>query len=212
MALAMLASCALLENEYDHSAVSEQDSARAFDLIDQSVRLNEESDYAHFVRGRLLLQVRREHDLAIAEAERALELNPNYPYAYALLGYAMICRGEPERGMTLIEKALRADPRRAKVAYFEYLAIGNFLLGDYAAALKLAENAAQRIGYLPYLRILLAIFHASLGQPDRARAEVEALLEVAPDATIGTIKRPPFKNEIDSGRFLDSLRKAGLPE
>ncbi len=212
MALAMLASCALLDNEYDYRAVSEQDAARAFDLIDQSVRLNEESDYAHFVRGRLLLQIRGEHSLAIAEADRALELNPNYTYAYVLLGYATICRGDPERGMTLIEKASRADPRRARFAFFEYLAIGKFLLGDYAAALDLAETAAQRAGYLPYLRILLAIFHALQEQPEKARAHVEALLEVAPDASIETIRRPPFKEEADLDRFLDGLRKAGLPE
>ena len=212
MALAMLASCALLENEYDYRAVSEQDSARSFDLIDQSVQLNEESDYAHFVRGRLLLEVRREHSLAIAEAERALELNPNYLYGYVLLGYATICRGDPERGMALVEKALRADPRRVRFAYFEILAIGKFLLEDYAAALELAETAAQRAGYLPYLRVLLAVFHAALGQADKARAQVEALVEVAPDATVRTIRRPPFKDEADTDKFIDGLRKAGFPE
>ena len=212
MALAMLASCALLENEYDYRAVSEQDSARSFDLIDRSVQLNEESDYAHFVRGRLLLEVRREHNLAIAEAERALVLNPNYPYAYVLLGYATICRGDPERGMTLIEKAIRADPRRSRFAYFEYLAIGNFLLGDYAAALESAETAAQRVGYLPYLRTLLAIFHASLGQLEKAQAQVKALLEIAPDATIETIRRPPLEEEADLEKFTDGLRRAGFPE
>ena len=212
MALAMLASCALLENEYDYRAVSEQDSARSFDLIDRSVQLNEESDYAHFVRGRLLLEVRREHNLAIAEAERALVLNPNYPYAYVLLGYATICRGDPERGMTLIEKAIRADPRRSRFAYFEYLAIGNFLLGDYAAALESAETAAQRVGYLPYLRTLLAIFHASLGQLEKAQAQVKALLEIAPDATIETIRRPPLEEEAVLEKFTDGLRRAGFPE
>jgi tetratricopeptide (TPR) repeat protein len=212
MALAMLASCVLLENEYDYKAVSEQDSARAFDLIDRSVQINEESDYAHFVRGRLLLQVRREHDLAIAEAERALELNPNYPYAYALLGYATVCRGDPGRGIPLIEKALHADPRRARAAYLEYLAIGNFLSENYAVALKQAENAAQRAGYLPYLRILLAVLHALLGQTEKAHAQVQAVLEAAPDAAIRLIRRPPFKNEMDVDRFLGGLRKAGFPE
>jgi TolB-like protein/lipopolysaccharide biosynthesis regulator YciM len=212
MALAMLASCALLENEYDYKEISEQDSARSFDLIDRSVQLNEESDYAHFVRGRLLLEVRREHSLAIAEAERALELNPNYLYGYVLLGYATICRGEPERGMALVEKALRADPRRTRFAYFEILAIGKFLLEDYAAALDLAETAAQRAGYLPYLRVLLAVIHAEMGQIEKAREQVEALIEVAPEATIESIRRPPFKDEADTKRFIEGLRHAGFPE
>ena len=76
----------------------------------------------------------------------------------------------------------------------------------------MAETAAQRAGYLPYLRILLAVFHASLGQTEKARAQVEALLEVEPDATIQTIRRPPFEDEADTDRFLDGLRKAGFPE
>ncbi len=143
---------------------------------------------------------------------RLWRLNPNYPHAYVLLGYATICQGDPERGMTLIEKAIRADPRRSRFAYFEYLAIGNFLLGEYAVALESAEVAAQRAGYLPYLRILLAILHTALGQPEKAQAQVEALLEVAPDATVQTIRRPPFKDEAATDRFLDGLRKAGFPE
>ena len=212
MALAMLASCVLLENGYDYKAISEQDSARAFDLIDRSVQVNEESDYAHFVRGGLLLQIRGEHDLAIAEAERALELNPNYPYAYALLGYAMICRGDHGRGMPLIEKALQAEPRRARAAYFEYLAIGCFMSEEYAVALKQTEIAAQRAGYLPYLRILLADFHALIGQTEKALAQVQAVLEAAPDAKISLIRRPPFENETDVNRYVDGLRMAGFPE
>ena len=212
MALAMQASCVLLANEYGHRELSEADAARAFDLIDRSVRINEESDYTHYVRCRLLLLVRRAHDLAIAEAERALELNPNYTYAHALLGYALICQGDPGRGMPLIEKALRADPRRARnVDFFEYLAIGHFVSGDCARALEWTEKAALRTGYLPSVRILLAIFHALLEQPEKAHAQVRAVLAVAPDATIETIKRPPFKNEADINRYLHGLRKAGFP-
>ncbi len=212
MALAMRASCVLLENEYDYKKVSGSDSARAFDFINRSIQINEESDYAHFVRGKLLLWVRREHELAIAEAERALELNPNYTYAYALLGYATTCWGYPERGMPLIEKALRADPRHDEISFFAYLAIGNFLLGKYALAQTWTEKAAQRVGYLPYLRILLAVFHASLEQPEKAHAHVLAVLESAPDATLASIKRPPFKNQTDVDRYSYGLRMAGFPE
>ncbi len=212
MALAMRASCVLLENEYDYKKVSESDSARAFDFINRSIQINEESDYAHFVRGKLLLWVRREHELAIAEAERALELNPNYTYAYALLGYATTCWGYPERGMPLIEKALRADPRHDEISFFAYLAIGNFLLGKYALAQTWTEKAAQRVGYLPYLRILLAVFHASLEQIEKAHVHVLAVLETAPDATLDSIKRPPFKNQTDADRYSYGLRMAGFPE
>ena len=113
----------------------------------------------------------------------------------------------------MIEKALRVDPRRARnVTFFEYLAIGNFLSENHALALEWAQKSAQRTGYLPYLRILLAIFHASLEQPEKAQAQVREVLQVAPDASIATIKRPPLKNETDLKRYLDGLRKASFPK
>ena len=111
----------------------------------------------------------------------------------------------------MIEKALRADPRRARAAYLEYLAVGSFVSEDYAAAVKQAENAAQRAGYLLPLRIMLAVFHALLGQPEKAHAHVQAVLEAAPDAAIPLIRRPPFKNQRDVDRYIDGLRKAGFP-
>ena len=115
--------------------------------------------------------------------------------------------------MPLIEQALRVDPRRARnVTFFEYLAIGNFLSENYAIALEWAEKSAQRTGYLPYLRILLAIFYASLKQSEKAQDQVQEVLKVAPDASIATIKRPPFKNETDLNRFLDGLRQVGFSE
>ncbi len=61
-------------------------------------------------------------------------------------------------------------------------------------------------------RVLLADFHAMLGQAEKAHAQVQAVLEAAPDAKISLIRRPPFENETDVNRYVDGLRMAGFPE
>ena len=213
MALAMSASCILLVNELDYRDIPEPDATEAFDRIERSIRLNEESDYAHYVCGRLLLHLRHRHDLAIAEAERALELNPNYTYAIALLGFAIICRGDPERGIPMIERALRADLRRAgSFNFIEYLALGHFLAARYDLAIEWREKAAQRAGYLPETRFFLASCFALLDRLEEARAQLQTALEAAPDARLAELRKLPFKDPAADRRFRDGLRKAGMPD
>jgi adenylate cyclase len=46
-----------------------------------------------------------------------------------------------------------------------------------------------------------------------ARKHTTLALEARPDFSVATWgKRLPYKNEADLQRFLDGLRKAGLPE
>lgn len=47
---------------------------------------------------------------------------------------------------------------------------------------------------------------------EEARAHAALALEARPDFSVGAWgKRLPYKNEADLQRFLDGLRKAGLP-
>ena len=181
--------------------------------IERSIQLNEESDYAHYVRGRLLLHFRKQIELAVAEAERALELNPNYTYAHALLGFATICLGDPDRGIPLIEKALRADARRAgNYNFIEYLSLGHFSAGRYDLALNCRLRAAQRSGYRPWTRFFLASCHAHLQQNDDARTQLRSAMEIVPEATIGSLRTLPFVDRAVDQRFRSGLHQAGMPE
>ena len=211
MALAMSASCITLVNEYDYQPLPNDEADRAFELVDRAVRLNDESDYAHYVRGKLLLGVRRDHDLAIREAERALQLNPDYTYGLALLGYATACKGDTETGIALIEKAVRADPRRAgTVDFCQYAGIAEFVAGHYESAIRWLERACQGVGQTPKLCFVLASSYALLGQLEPASGYVDTALAQAGDARVENIQTPPFARTQDEARFLDGLRKAGL--
>jgi len=48
---------------------------------------------------------------------------------------------------------------------------------------------------------------------EEAQAHTELALKVTPNFSVGAWdKRLPYKSEADLQRFLDGLRKAGLPE
>lgn len=73
------------------------------------------------------------------------------------------------------------------------------------------EFKAANPGFTP-ARIALAACHAATDRLDEARAEIEAVLEVKPDYTLAFARDVlPFKESDTLERFLELLRRAGLP-
>ncbi len=58
----------------------------------------------------------------------------------------------------------------------------------------------------------MASVYVRLGRIEEARAEVAKYLEAYPDRTMKDIRKFPFKDPAQTERYLDDLRKAGLPE
>jgi len=60
---------------------------------------------------------------------------------------------------------------------------------------------------------LLAASLSALGQADKAKAALAGLLAVAPGATIANTRAGvPWKQPEVMERYLDTLRRAGLPD
>jgi tetratricopeptide (TPR) repeat protein len=97
---------------------------------------------------------------ALAEARKALSLNPNEPWAHAALGYALIWK-QPQEAMAPCQRAIALNPNFAVAHYFLAVALtvsGN--CNDAFAHADTAECLAQRD--------LLA--HGYTGAPDNVRA------------------------------------------
>ncbi len=59
----------------------------------------------------------------------------------------------------------------------------------------------------------LAAAYAATGQDEKARATMKAFLDKKPGRTIATYKHPRlYKRKEDRDRYLNLLRKTGMPE
>ncbi|KAK9883043.1 hypothetical protein WA026_001251 [Henosepilachna vigintioctopunctata] len=81
-------------------------SALAQDLT----RLNEHSPVTWCVSGNCM-SLHKEHDSAIKFFQRAVQVDPNFTYAYTLLGHEYITTEELDKAMSCFRNAIRLDPR-----------------------------------------------------------------------------------------------------
>jgi tetratricopeptide (TPR) repeat protein len=119
----------------------------------------------------------RQHDAAIAEFERATELNPNLTDHH--FAWALLVTGEPIRAIRTLEAHMRFDPfylpRVPSLLGFAY-----YLHGRYADALAQLQKAASRAPNHGHCRRYLAATYAQLGQLDKAREEAAEALRIEP--------------------------------
>ena len=55
--------------------------------------------------------LQKEHDVAIRFFQRAMQVDPNFPYAYTLLGHEYVLIEELDKAMAAFRNAIRIDPR-----------------------------------------------------------------------------------------------------
>jgi len=154
------------------------------------------------------LLYRRRHDEALAEYTHAIALNPNDSDIIAEYADALVYMGQPMKSVELLEKAMRLNPYYPDW-YLWYLADAYDSLGQYSDVIA----TVQRMEDPSEGRRLLAISYAHLGMMHEARAAAAEVLRLHPGFTISQWRhRPPFREGVAYERYLEGLRKAGLPE
>jgi TolB-like protein/Tfp pilus assembly protein PilF/class 3 adenylate cyclase len=83
-------------------------------LIDRAMALAPNSPEAHFVLGLFFYRGRRQYETALAEFNRALELQPNNALARQYCAWVYRRRGEWERALADFQRAQELDPRDAR--------------------------------------------------------------------------------------------------
>jgi adenylate cyclase len=187
-------------------------SYEAYELAKRAVALEERNEYAHWVMGMIDLY-RGDHNKAIAEYQRAIELNPNCSLAYGSLGTAFNYIGEFDKSIRNNEIAIRSDPMDISIAFrFTSIALAHYLAGRYGEAEEWARKAVYRKPSWYMGHTMLAASLAQLNRLKEAKDTVDKYLQIFPHARLSALKEHPFKNPNDALRLEEGLRKAGLPE
>jgi adenylate cyclase len=212
-AMTLIANCHSHDVFLGYSKDTERSIAAALDLIQRAISIDEESFYAHWVKGNLELWYLRRHSAAINEFNRSLQLNPNFHLAIGNLGMAQAFGGEPEKGIEQIERSIRADPRSPGTFFrLQHLAECHFIAGRYQEALDWLDKCLLRHGNYEDVLRLMTICQSHLGRIEEARATLQKWRGLFPASTIANVYRPPYQNSADLKRYLDGLRHAGLSE
>ncbi len=184
---------------------------RAFEAAKKAVALDDSLPLAHTYLGWAYVW-RKQYEEAIAEGERAIALDTNFAEAYARLGEILSLAGRPEEGLGLVKKAMRLDPHYPPT-YLNYLGRAYYAMGQYEEAVAALKRSLTRNPNILSPHRTLAVIFSELGRKEEARAEVAEILRISPRASLeGQRERVPFKDQAVSERYLESLRKAGLPE
>ncbi len=155
---------------------------------------------------------RRQHEQAIAEVKRAIFLDPNFAEGYARLGIILTYAGRPGEGIDLVKKAMRLDPHYPPL-YLFYLGHAQYLVGQYEEAIAVLKRSFTRNPDQLPSHLDLAVIYCELGRKEEARSEVAEVLRISPRASLeGQRERMLFKDQAVLERYLENLRKAGLPE
>lgn len=179
-------------------------------LADRAAQLDDSDPWAHLALG-FAAFVERRTNVAAAEFQHALALNPNFAAAHGYLGWALVFDGQVEQANEHLEEAIRLSPQDAQNAIFNTgLAIVHYLAGRYAEALRYSRKALQqRSAFTAGYRIYCASL-AQNGQIDEAEKALARLKESHPDLSVAWIEQNVPYTRGPMEKFLEGMRKAGL--
>jgi TolB-like protein/class 3 adenylate cyclase/Flp pilus assembly protein TadD len=189
----------------------EQNYEEAFGLAQRAVALDARYPNARFALG-LACMYTHLPDRAMAELCQAIELNPSFAAAYAILGHQLTYAGRPEETIPLVEKGIRLSPTDPRLfIWLPALAAAHYQLGHYQQAVEAGRrswtlNRNRPVG----LRYAVAGL-AQLGRIEEARAALTELSRFDENlASFERLARRLYKEGDPVDHLLDGLRKAGM--
>jgi tetratricopeptide (TPR) repeat protein len=212
MAFADLSIANHFESVFGWSRDSAQSFARSGEAARRAAAIDDGDAYAHsalaifdFFSGR--------HEEARRRLRRALDLDPNSVFARGYLGVSYAFVGDYEAALTHIDESIRLSPRDPLLIIWHLCKGWAALLSErYREAVEFTTSAVEANAEFPDNYAVLAAAHGHLGNAAPARAALDELLRRMPGLSASDERlNRPFGSAAQRERFLEGLRKAGLP-
>ena len=195
----------------------QQDEARAEQLLLEAIAGDANSFRARQALG-LLRRLQNRLDESRIEFETAIALVPNYAPAFCQLGMTLICLGQPEAAIPVIQKGIRLGPHdTASPSAYGMLSLAHLLLGDVEKAIEFSRMARARNPqlYFPHLTLAAALAlkdelneaRGALAEGTKLRPEFASLAQLRAYTTWSNAEFTTLRETtLDLG-----LRRAGMP-
>ena len=187
--------------------------ADAVEASRKAIALDENDANAHAMLG-MSEFFARDYDSASRHLERAIRLNPNHANAYGILAAVHGVAGDYDAAAASAEQAISLSPQDPlKSFWLGGVGIGAFVAERYQECLDISRQVlAEFPGYASSMRQEAAAL-AMMGREQEAREACERLLKRMPDLTVSQVRHMvPVRHPDDHERWLEGLRRAGLPE
>jgi TolB-like protein len=188
----------------------EQDIAEGYAAAMRSVALDDRDPYCHYALCWLSL-LRRQHGQALSEAQRSIDLNPNFALGYFVLGLVRIYIGHFAEALDALLRSLRLNPNDPQAGSFlSFVALAHYHQGTYDEAVHYGELAVR--GRRAYFALrTLAAGLGQLGRPEEAKPILNELERKKPANADEYFQiTTPYAEPAHREHLLQGLRKAGM--
>ena len=160
-------------------------------LWDDAVRKNTDHslafvDRGYTSRGAALLRAGRA-DEALADLDRALQLNPRSAYTYVNRAMALARKGERGQALADFDRAIALNPHFPEAHSERCLLL--IRMEEPARALESCNEALRLAPSLPAALLNRSVLHLRAGRADEALADVERVLKFEPASGIALYNR-----------------------
>jgi len=183
--------------------------ARARELAEKAMALNDTLVGAYYVLAQVHLWM-KEHDAAIAVAERAVGLAPNDADGYETLAEILGWSGRPEESLSRIRQAIRLNPH---CPYFYLWTLGHayYLTGRRQEALDTFAKVLKANPNFSGAYAFSAVLLDELGRTREAREAWARAGALTPGVSMASLRdRIPYKRAADLDRFISAVHRASM--
>ena len=193
------------------SSSPKQSMAKAFELAQKALSVNNSCPFAHETMGAVYIFM-GQNDKALEQFNKAIEMDSNWPDIYVIRCYYLIRTGKLNEALISLKKAFRLNPLPPPW-YFTFLGRAYTMLERYDEAILAFESALKISPRFLYGHMFLSFVYAILGDEENTRFQVSEILKINPHFSFGCFR--PFVNSYKDAaikkRLTEGLQKAGLP-
>jgi adenylate cyclase len=183
---------------------------RGMKLVQKAIALDDSLAHPHEILSKYYVMLNKDYEKGIAEAERAVTLEPNSVDAYIQLGVNLRWAGRCAEAIPILQKTMRLSPIPPYLC-LQILVWCYLHTGQYEEAIALSKRILQKEPNQLPTQVSLTAALIQAGKEDEARAEAAKVLRIDPKFSVESYaRRLPYKDQKVIDDLASALRKAGL--